>query len=120
MTRYTLVIPFSSATYPDPSPVLSTIYRTLVSLPATSTNLTVLFSTPSAHGPQLYPKLRSNAVDNWADFQSFLGKVYACLAAAQWTAGKILMDVEVAFEGEPQTGHGETMTLEGGCKCDHP
>jgi len=74
----------------------------------------VLFSTPSTDGEQLYPLIRSNPVDNWTDFQSFLGKVYACLAAAQWTAGKVLMEVEVAFQGEDgYSPHGEIIVLEG-------
>jgi len=76
--------------------------------------LTVLFSTPSSQGEQLYPLLRSNATANWDDFQAFLGKVYACLAAAQWTAGKVLMDVEVAFGGESgYSAQGEVTVLQG-------
>lgn len=32
--------------------------------------------------------------------QSFLGGLYATLAAAQWACGRVLMDVEVAFDSQ--------------------
>ena len=99
-SRHVLVLPFDQSTYPDPSPVLPVIYRTLVHLPGSITHFHVLFITPGTID-QLYPKLKAEPVSAWDDFQTFLAEVYATLAAGQWTSGKILLDVEVIFGGEP-------------------
>lgn len=98
--RHVLVLPFDSSTYPDPAPLLPTIHETLTSLPTDSTHFTVLLITPD--DSQLYLTLRSSPVSCWNDFQGSLSKLYACLAAAQWSCGKVLLDVEVAFEGEAE------------------
>jgi hypothetical protein len=113
-TRHTLVLPFTSATYPNPAPVLSTIYRTLVALPATATHFDIHFSTPRVEGQQLYLQLLRSPEHHWQGFQTFLGKVYACLAAAQWTAGRVLLEVEVSFGGEDAAApNGEIIALDG-------
>ena len=113
-TRHTLVLPFTPATYPNPAAVLSTIYRTLVALPSSATHFDVHFSTPEAHGDQLYLQLLRSPEHHWHRFQTFLGKVYACLGAAQWTAGRVLLEVEVSFEGEDgATTRGEVIALKG-------
>ena len=106
----TLILPFTPATYTNPSVLLPTIFRVLDQ--CTTTSLLVLFSTPPspesrhAHDTQLYTRLARDPQGNWAGFQTFLGKVYACLAAAQWSGGNVLMDVEVDFEGEADAGKG--------------
>lgn len=96
----TLLLPLTASTYTNPSPLLPTIYRTLSTLPAGITHFDVLFITPNASVSQIYAQIRSNPTKNWDSLQAFLGKVYACLAAAQWTCGRVLLEVEVAFEGE--------------------
>jgi hypothetical protein len=91
-----LVLPFTRATLDDPTPLLPIITRVFTE--ASSSDFLVLFSSP---GPaQLYPHIRKQALSNWNPFQTFLAKVYACLAAAQWSTGNVLSHVEVAFDGE--------------------
>jgi hypothetical protein len=35
--------------------------------------------------------------------QRFLGGIYATLGAAQWACGRVLMDVEVAYDSQEST-----------------
>lgn len=116
-SRSVVVLPFDVSTFSDPSPLLPTVYRTLTSLPSSVTHFVILFASDSREEEQLYRSLRQSPISHWQAFQAFLGKIYACLAAAQWTSNRILLDVEVAFAGElvggEQTGH-ELFLLEGG------
>ena len=117
-----LLLPFTPATLNDPAPLLPIISRAVKE--TQSRSLLVLFSTPlddsqagtSSHG-QLYAQLRANPSVNFELFQRFLGKIYATLAAAQWSCGKVLMNVEVAFEGEvvslPDWSNAQTIRLQG-------
>ena len=98
--KHTLLsLPFTPATYIDPSlllPIISHAVR------ASSLSCFVLFSTP--HGEQLYTDLRRNPRASFEGLQRFLGRVYSVMAEAQWEAAKVLMDVEVRFEGEHEGG----------------
>lgn len=91
-----LVLPFTRATLNDPAPLLPIITRVFTE--ASPSDFVVLFSSPGS--TQLYPHIRKHALSNWNPFQTFLAKVYACLAAAQWSTGNVLSHVEVAFLGE--------------------
>jgi hypothetical protein len=109
-----LILPFTHATYTDPSPLLHTIYQVLAQ--SSLQSLTLIFSTPPpsqntspalpmhdlarAQHEQLYATLVRSPTAHWARFQGFLGTVYATMAAAQWSSGKVLMEVEVHYEGE--------------------
>lgn len=94
-----LLLPFTLSTYQNPTPLLPIIHQTLTH--SSLKSLTVIFLTPDATSPdQLYTQLRKNPVKHWHGFQIFLGKVYATLAAAQWACSRVLMDVEIRFEGE--------------------
>jgi hypothetical protein len=93
-----LILPFTSSILSNPSPLLKTIYNTAYT---SDQSCTILFSTPSnGHGEsgQLYSISKASPRKYWSTFQSFLGKVYAALAAGQRAAGKVLMDVEVLFD----------------------
>ncbi|KAK6902893.1 hypothetical protein I203_108153 [Kwoniella mangroviensis CBS 8507] len=92
-----LLLPFTPSTLSDPSHVVSVI---LDILPKSSTqSFTVLFTTPSSH-PQLYTTIKRSPAKNFKLLQTFLGRIYAALATAQLIAGKVLMDVEIHFNGE--------------------
>jgi pantetheine-phosphate adenylyltransferase len=96
-TKHTFVVlPFTSDVLSDPSSLLPAIYHSALH---STQSCTVIFSSPSPE-TQLYPQLREHPRRHWAEFQTFLGKVYAVLAAGQWRAERVLMDVEVHFEGE--------------------
>jgi hypothetical protein len=117
--RHLLIVPFDSSTYPNPSSILPTIYRTVLSLPSDATHFSILFATPGTSN-ELYPTLQASPEQHWTGFQSFLGKVYACLAAAQWSSGNILLDVEIAFKGEKsrvQLDHNQVIVIEGEQSC---
>lgn len=96
-----LVLPFTPTLLSDPSSLLPAIYGAALH---SSLSCTIIFSSPSSSSSssddQLYTQLRKSPRQSWTVFQIFLGKVYATLAAGQWRAGKVLMDVEVHFEGE--------------------
>ncbi|WVQ70127.1 uncharacterized protein L199_008352 [Kwoniella botswanensis] len=92
-----LLLPFAPSTLSDPSHVVSVI---LDILPKSSTqSFTVLFTTPSSH-QQLYTTLKRSASRNFKLLQTFLGRIYASLATAQLIAGRVLMNVEIHFDGE--------------------
>ena len=95
-THTVFVLPFNTQILDDPTPILPLIYRvTRESIES----CTILFSTPTPNQGDLYTVLRASPKKYWHPFQSFLGKVYATLSAAQWSVGRVLMDVEVGFEG---------------------
>ncbi|WWC61147.1 uncharacterized protein I303_103726 [Kwoniella dejecticola CBS 10117] len=117
-----LLAPFTPEILLDPSGVVSTL---LDVLPKSSLkSFTVLFTTPdpscshtsstsiphtssntsssSRSCDQLYTLLQESPTSNFAVFQSFLGKIYAGLATAQLSAGRVLMDVEIHFDGESE------------------
>lgn len=95
-THTLLVLPFTTQILDDPTSILPLIYRvTRESLKS----CTILFSTPTPNQGDLYTILRASPKKYWDNFQRFLGKVYATLSAAQWSVGRVLMDVEVGFEG---------------------
>ncbi|KAK4688641.1 pantetheine-phosphate adenylyltransferase, partial [Tremellales sp. Uapishka_1] len=110
-----LVLPFTTATYTDPTLLLPIIYRALLATSPSTSTFTVLLSSPSS--PQLFSELRTSPVAHWRSFQTFLAKIYATLAAAQWKSGKVMMDVEVHFDGEggrwDDRLQGETIKLQG-------
>jgi len=113
-----LILPFTSSILSDPSPLLETIYNTAYT---SDQSCTVLFSTPSdgiGEGGLLYSILKASPRKYWSTFQTFLGKVYAALAAGQWAAGKVLMDVEVLFDedrlGSEEWGRRLRYAKEGG------
>lgn len=91
-----LLLPFTRDILEDPSQILSLVYKTTQE---SVESCTVLFSTPQSSRGDLYTTLGSDPRTYWDTFQKFLGKVYATLSAAQWAAGKVLLDVEVGFEG---------------------
>lgn len=91
-----VVLPFTSDVLSDPSSLLPAIYHSALH---STQSCTVIFSSPSPQ-LQLYGQLRKHPRRHWAEFQTFLGKVYAVLAAGQWRAERVLMDVEVHFQGE--------------------
>ncbi|WWD01437.1 hypothetical protein V866_008381 [Kwoniella sp. B9012] len=92
-----LFLPFTPSTLSDPSHVVSII---LDILPRSSTqSFTVLFTTPGSH-QQLYTTLKQSPSRNFKLLQTFLGRIYAGLATAQLIAGRVLMDVEIHFDGE--------------------
>lgn len=103
-----LLLPFTEDTYTNVHPLLPLIFQTLTH--SSYSALTAIFSTPSSAEAtdstpsqpidQLYTQLRKDPVAHWTKFQTFLGKIYATLAAAQWRSGRVLMDVEVRFVGE--------------------
>ncbi|WVQ71610.1 hypothetical protein IAR50_001150 [Cryptococcus sp. DSM 104548] len=107
-----LLLPFTPALFSNPQPIVPLI---LDILPASATkSFTVFFSTPKGvlpneqslipgTGPgqeQLYSLLQRSPRESFAGLQSFLGAIYTALWTAQWKCGKVLLDVEVHFEGE--------------------
>jgi len=95
-THTVLILPFTTQILDDPTLILPLIYRvTRESIES----CTILFSTPTPNQGDLYTVLKVSPKKYWHPFQSFLGKVYATLSAAQWSVGRVLMDVEVGFEG---------------------
>ena len=97
-TKHTFVVlPFTPDILVDPSKLLPVIYRAALH---STESCTIIFSSPCSDNTQLYARLRKSPGRNWAQFQSFLGKVYAALSAGQWMSGRVLMDVEVRFDGE--------------------
>jgi len=90
-----LILPFTPGLLADPTPILHLVYK---STQESRESCTILFSTPSPRG-DLYAKLKAEPRKYWHTFQKFLGRVYATLSAAQWSVGRVLMDVEVGFEG---------------------
>ena len=92
-----LVLPFTHSVLKDPAPLLPTVYNTLVHLPPSVKQLIVGFTSPPLYPSQLYDILRQDPRRHWQTFQTFLGDVYATLAAAQWRSDRVLMDVEVQF-----------------------
>lgn len=95
-----LLLPFTPALLADPAPVLPTLF--LAAQRAATRTLTVVFSTPAAchDGRQVYVSLREAPRVHWAAFGAFLGRAYSALAAGQWAADRVLLDVEVRFDGE--------------------
>ncbi|WVW83134.1 hypothetical protein I302_105152 [Kwoniella bestiolae CBS 10118] len=102
-----LILPFTSSILSDPTEAISTILDTLPRSAIKS--FTVLFTTPPPassssydrqQNEQLYAMLKRSPTKNFRILQSFLGRIYAALATAQLAAGKVLMDVEVHFDGE--------------------
>ena len=93
-----LVLPFTPSILRDPARLLPAIYKVTTE---SVESCTILFSTPSQSGgtEDLYTTIRKSPRKYWSVFQRFLGKVYGTLGAAQWRAGRVLMDVEVLFEG---------------------
>ncbi|KAK8869854.1 hypothetical protein IAR55_000422 [Kwoniella newhampshirensis] len=124
-----LVLPFTPFLLHSPAPLLPLISSTLTSsatksftilfstppLPSASRSR---FSEPETSSPtpgsscrlasaaseepqhQLYALIRNSPREYFQQFQVFLGKIYAASAAAQWRAGRVMMDVEVHFDGE--------------------
>jgi hypothetical protein len=88
-----LLLPLTEDLLYDPSPLSQTIYNSAYT---SLESCTVLFSSPG--GVQLYDTLRQSPTRHWQSFQTFLGRIYASLAAGQWEAGRVLMDVEVLFD----------------------
>jgi len=114
-----LVLPFTSSILSNPSPLLKTIYNTAYT---SDQSCTVLFSTPSdgiGEGGQLYSTFKAAPRRYWSTFQTFLGKVYAALAAGQWAAGKVLMDVEVLFDEDRLGSDGWGRRLQYAKEGDH-
>ncbi|ORY33770.1 hypothetical protein BCR39DRAFT_519164 [Naematelia encephala] len=114
-----LVLPFTTYVFTNPTILLPVIFATLAH--SSYDSLTVVFSSPPEPA-QLYSLLKADAVTHWEAFQEFLGKVYATLAAAQWRSGRVLMNVEVHFDGEegdwkeklpPKNADSQTVILEG-------
>lgn len=91
-----LILPFTPGILKDLSALLPIIFEA-AQLPTES--LTVVFSTPGSE-TQLYAELRKAPKAHFEELQVFLGKVYAALAAGQWTANRVLLEVEVRFDGE--------------------
>jgi hypothetical protein len=91
-----LILPFTSGILKDPSSLLPVIFD---AAQEPTESLTVVFSTPGS-GKQLYAELREAPKAHFEELQRFLGKVYAALAAGQWTANRVLLNVEVRFDGE--------------------
>ena len=91
-----LILPFTPSILADPAPILQLVYKTTQESTA---SCTVLFSTPSSSGRDLYTRLKAEPRKHWDTFQKFLGRIYATLSAAQWGVGRVLLDVEVGFEG---------------------
>lgn len=90
-----LLLPFTEDLLYDPSPL--SLSQTIYNSAYTSLeSCTVLFSSPG--GSQLYDTLRQSPTRHWHSFQTFLGRIYASLAAGQWEAGRVLMDVEILFD----------------------
>lgn len=96
-----LLAPFTPALLADPSSLLPVVFDTLVS--RSSHSFTVIFVSPPDQ-PDLYAQLRQNPVARWPGLQNLLAKVHSTLAAAQWKAGRISMNVEVRFA---ETGRNE-------------
>lgn len=96
-----LVLPFTPGLLRNPLPLLPIVYK---AAHHARNSLTVLFSTPQEEGipkpRQMYYILRRSPKTHFAALQSFLGKVYSALAAGQWAAGRVLLEVEVRFDGE--------------------
>lgn len=90
-----LVLPFTTGLLRDPSSLLGVVFT--AAQHATKT-VTVAFVTPGEE--QLYPSLLAAPKAHWDKLQHFLGKVYSALAAGHWAADRILVDVEVRFQGE--------------------
>jgi pantetheine-phosphate adenylyltransferase len=91
-----LVLPFTAGLLRDPSALLRLLFHTAER--ATST-VSVVFTTPGS-GAQLYSALRAAPRKHFDALQNFLAEVYAALAAGHWAAGRVLVDVEVHFDGE--------------------
>lgn len=89
-----LLAPLLPALLLDPSPLLPILFDALTE--RTSRSFTTIFVSTSKF-TDLYDVLRSNSAANWSTFQAFLAKIYSILAAAQWRAGRVLMDVDVHF-----------------------
>lgn len=114
-----LVLPFTPSLLLDPTPLLPTIYQTVVAVP--TSHIIVRLVTPSSTGEpaegQLYDRLRRNPRANWDVLQRFLAEVYASLSAGQWACGKVLLDVEVAFAQASDQGisreHDAVLYLDG-------
>lgn len=92
-----LVLPFTERVLDDPNPILSLVYEVTQQ---SSESCTILFSPTSREKDLgLYTKLKAEPRKYWDTLQKFLGKIYATLSAAQWSVGKVLLDVEIGFEG---------------------
>jgi pantetheine-phosphate adenylyltransferase len=122
-----LILPFTPELLDSPHALLPIIYR---SVTASLRSHTVLFCTPrpsvlatsssasapatssrihASPPPQLFAALRRDPRAHFHALQTFLGKVYATMAAAQWQVGRVLMEVEVHFLGEDQDHSWETI-----------
>jgi pantetheine-phosphate adenylyltransferase len=111
-----LVLPFTSSLLADPTPILHLVYKTTTE---SKESCTILFSTPSS-SRDLYAMLQAEPRMYWHTFQKFLGRVYATLSAAQWSVGRVLMDVEVGFEGydlQKRFGGKKVKVINLECKC---
>ena len=113
-----LILPFTLSTLLHPEPLLPIITQ---AIHCSSKSLLVILSTQS--GEQLYATLHRNPKTNWVRLQRFLGKIYAPMVTAQWAVGRVLMDVEVRFEGEDGdweeklgVGAEQTVKLQGGIR----
>jgi hypothetical protein len=91
-----LVLPFTTSILNNPEDILPFVYSVTTK---SVESCTVLFSTPSQSGGDLYQTIRQLPKKYWDTFQRFLGKLYGTMGAAQWIVGRVLMDVEVLFEG---------------------
>jgi hypothetical protein len=98
-----LILPFTAQTYANPEPFFPAVFNTLKY--SSFRSLTILCSTPLEDdaGAQLYDTLRNDPRSHWKGMQRLLGGLYATLAAAQWACGRVLMDVEVAFDTHDRT-----------------
>ncbi|WWC90072.1 uncharacterized protein L201_005005 [Kwoniella dendrophila CBS 6074] len=102
-THSILLLPFTTSILSDPSEIISTILNTLPK--SSKESFTIILTTPPQitnknDQEQLYTKLLLSPKAHFETFQTFLGRIYSALATAQSNAGKILMDVEVHFDGE--------------------
>ncbi|ODO03418.1 pantetheine-phosphate adenylyltransferase [Cryptococcus wingfieldii CBS 7118] len=107
-----LCLPLTPALFTAPQPLVALILDILP--PSASKSFTVFFSTPKgalanaqslipgkgSDQEQLYSLLQRSPKESFAGLQSFLGAIYTALWTAQWKCGKVLLDVEVHFEGE--------------------
>ena len=93
--RTVLILPFIPSLLLHPEPLLPIVTQ---ALHCSSRSLLVIFSTPSIE--QLYATLRRDPRASWLELQRFLGEIYASMLVAVWAVERVLMDVEVRFEGE--------------------
>nr|ODN99641.1 pantetheine-phosphate adenylyltransferase [Cryptococcus depauperatus CBS 7855] len=107
-----LILPFTPSLMKEASPYYSLILDILPK--SASKSFTVFFSTPrnastlekistltaTRQEEQFYSTLYRSPQSTFSTLQTFLGGIYSALWTAQWKCGRVLLDVEVHFEGE--------------------